>query len=359
MSYQFESTSRTIGVPGNGVAPDGMNSVIDSRQLRAFEVLARTGKFTIAAQELSLTQSAVSHAIRSLEEDLECRLFERTGRGAVLTPAGRRFLDYVSSILTGMGIAREAVGRTLGRPQARLRISGTPQFGQLIMPAVLTEFNRQFPHQPVTGETGPYDWQLEMVRMGRLDLAFTHRPLSSPDLAFELLVEDELCFAVSPTHPWTRKSKITREDIAQVPLIVYSKIARVTERMGEFADSMGLPRNRCVAVPSAETIHELVQSGAAVGMLVPCSIRNEIEKGTLVVLPLTTYRLPRQWGAIYLRNRKLTMREETLIQITKVAMERFLAQLRGATAFRESVGVALLALTQSAELIGGMIRAIA
>lgn len=88
-----------------------MNSVIDSRQLRAFAVLARTGRFTIAAKELSLTQSAVSHAIRTLEEDLDCRLFDRTGQGVVLTTAGRQLLKYVEGILVSMKEARSSLAR--------------------------------------------------------------------------------------------------------------------------------------------------------------------------------------------------------------------------------------------------------
>lgn len=88
-----------------------MNSVIDSRQLRAFAVLARTGRFTLAARELSLTQSAVSHAIRTLEEDLDCRLFDRTGQGVVLTAAGRQLHKYVEGILESMKEARSCLAR--------------------------------------------------------------------------------------------------------------------------------------------------------------------------------------------------------------------------------------------------------
>lgn len=81
-------------------------TILDSRKLLAFETLARLGSFTQAAKELSLTQSAVSHAIKSLEHDLGCRLFDRLGRAVTITPAGSQLLQRASVILAEMQHAR-------------------------------------------------------------------------------------------------------------------------------------------------------------------------------------------------------------------------------------------------------------
>jgi DNA-binding transcriptional LysR family regulator len=82
-------------------------SILDSRKLLAFVTLAREGSFTRAAEELHLTQSAVSHAIKSLEEELEVRLVERPGRRVQLTPPGEHLLEHAEHILTAMAQARE------------------------------------------------------------------------------------------------------------------------------------------------------------------------------------------------------------------------------------------------------------
>ncbi len=84
-----------------------MKPILDSRKLLAFATLARCGSFTQTARELFLTQSAVSHAIKSLEEELEARLFDRLGRQAQLTPAGQRLLVYAERILEEMRRARQ------------------------------------------------------------------------------------------------------------------------------------------------------------------------------------------------------------------------------------------------------------
>jgi DNA-binding transcriptional LysR family regulator len=89
------------------VHPDLLRKpILDSRKLLAFAALARCGSFTQTARELFLTQSAVSHAIKSLEGELECRLFDRMGRKARLTPAGHHLLDYANRILNEMQHAR-------------------------------------------------------------------------------------------------------------------------------------------------------------------------------------------------------------------------------------------------------------
>ena len=92
-----------------------MKPILDSRKLLAFATLARCGSFTQTARDLFLTQSAVSHAIKSLEEELDVRLFDRLGRQAQLTPAGQRLLAYAERILDEMHRAREDL-LTLQKP---------------------------------------------------------------------------------------------------------------------------------------------------------------------------------------------------------------------------------------------------
>jgi DNA-binding transcriptional LysR family regulator len=81
-------------------------TILDSRKLLAFTTLARIGSFTLAARELNLTQSAVSHAIKSLEDELECRLFDRLGRRVTLTAQGQHLLDHAQKIIAEMQSAR-------------------------------------------------------------------------------------------------------------------------------------------------------------------------------------------------------------------------------------------------------------
>ena len=79
-----------------------ISPILDSRKLLTFVTLARVGSFTLTARELAITQSAVSHAIKSLEHEVGCRLFDRLGRRIALTPAGRHLLEPADKILAEM-----------------------------------------------------------------------------------------------------------------------------------------------------------------------------------------------------------------------------------------------------------------
>ena len=89
------------------------NTPLDSRQLRAFLMLSRKGSFTKAAKELHLTQSAVSHAMKALEEDVGCRLLDRVGKKVLLTQAGEQFFQRVDKIFGEMILARAELDLSL------------------------------------------------------------------------------------------------------------------------------------------------------------------------------------------------------------------------------------------------------
>src|SRR4051812_25904923 len=91
-------TARTASVETNE-SRSSMKPPFDSRQLRAFSVLARTGSFTASARELHLTQSAISHSMKALEQETGCRLLDRMGKKATLTQAGEQLLQHAERIL--------------------------------------------------------------------------------------------------------------------------------------------------------------------------------------------------------------------------------------------------------------------
>ena len=126
-----------------------MNNPIDSRQLRAFVSLARHGSFTIAAHELCLTQSAVSHSMRALEEDLGCRLFDRMGKKILLTLAGEQLLPHADEILNRMQKARAGVTKLAEWGQSRLRVCASTTACQYILPTVLRDFQKNVPESPI------------------------------------------------------------------------------------------------------------------------------------------------------------------------------------------------------------------
>src|SRR5215216_4501666 len=100
-----------------------MTQPLDTRQLRAFVTLARRGSFTLAAKELHLSQSAVSHSMKALETDLGCRLFDRMSKKVLLTQAGEQLLQHADKILLEMSVARESIVQLGKWGRGRLRVT--------------------------------------------------------------------------------------------------------------------------------------------------------------------------------------------------------------------------------------------
>src|SRR6266496_128735 len=111
-----------------------MNFPLDSRQLRAFCALARTGSFTQTARELHLTQSGISHSVKALERDVGCRLLDRLGKKVALTQAGEQLLHHATKILLEMESARESLTHLGKWGRGRLRLGASTTACQHLIP---------------------------------------------------------------------------------------------------------------------------------------------------------------------------------------------------------------------------------
>jgi DNA-binding transcriptional LysR family regulator len=305
-----------------------MKSVLDSRQLLAASVLAKTGSFTLAGQQLSLTQSAVSHAIKALEGEVECRLFTRTGKGVTVTAAGRQFLQYTEKILTQMETARTLVAPRVGRGKERLRLGVSVWSREYILPVVLPAFQQEFPHKLVAIESGDYKRNLELLDSGLLDLTFTVRPLHRPDLEFLLLFEEELQFVVAPGHSWARRGRSFPEDLAGPALLLYPDTYNMSAMLKEHFRQEKLALRHAVEMSDPDTLKALVRTGQAVGVISQSMAKEELAQGTLVPLPLGSRPLIQQWGVVYQRQRQLAPMERRFIELYRHAVPGVLSRLR-------------------------------
>src|SRR6185436_14370208 len=148
-----------------------MNVPLDSRQIRAYCVLARTGSFTATARELHLTQSGISHSMKALEGDIGCRLLDRLGKKVVLTQAGEQLLHHTKKILQEMENARESMGHLGKWGRGRLRLGASTTACQHIIPPVLREFKESFPDHAITIEPGDTPEMVAGLLRHRIDLA--------------------------------------------------------------------------------------------------------------------------------------------------------------------------------------------
>lgn len=299
-----------------------MSQPLDSRQLRAFSILARTGSFTATAHELHLTQSAISHAIRALEEDIGCRLLDRMGKTVVLTQAGEQLLVHAERILEEMAEARSGLSHLGKWGSTRLRIGASTTACQYVLPAVLREFKESFPHCAVTIQPGDTPENIEALRSHQIDLAVNLEPHKNEPLEFRPLFTDELQFLVSPLHPWAKAGKVSRDEIARQHYILYRKNSYTFRMVEGYFRGEKIVLHSLLELGSMEAIKELVKLGLGISILAQWTAAEELADGSLVAFPLGRRKLRRRWGVLYWRGRRLSLAEETFVGLCASVSER-------------------------------------
>ncbi len=295
--------------------------IIDSRQLLAFKTLAETGSFTLAAKQLNLTQSAVSHSIKALEEDLGCPLINRLGRKIHLTEAGDIFLAAADRIHRRMQRVRADLG-ALGRWGAgRLRIGAGPTACQYILPTVIREFRQTFPDCQLSISPNDAKELSEELRGNEIDLALTLNPVGQDDLESQTVFEDSLQFAVAPSHPWAGRKIAPPSEIDDQTFVTYSTRSLTFELIRRHFRSEGYSFTRVIELGSMEAIKELVKIGIGVGVIAPWVAQKEIAEGSIHLLAPNRKPLKRSWGVSYVRGRKLSLIEETFIGLCQSACD--------------------------------------
>ena len=298
-----------------------MQPLLDSRQLRAFVVLARTGSFTRAAQELGLSQSAVSHAMKALEDEMGCRLLDKVNKKTTLTQAGEQLFYHAEKILREMASARQGITRLGTWGQGKLRVGAGVSICQHVLPAVIREFRESFPTCELTVEPAEGATILEMLRGQRVDLVVGLQPGRDEPLEFRPLFEDELVFVAHPLHPWAQAEKVDRASIVKQNYIFYHRASSTYRMTQAYFRSEGIVLPGTIEFGSMEAIKELVKAGLGVSVLAPWVARVELAQGSLVALPLGRRKLRRNWGILHWRERRLSLAEETFAGLCRSATE--------------------------------------
>ena len=298
-----------------------MSLPLDTRQLKAFATLARTGSFTLAAKELYLSQSAVSHSMKALEQEVGCRLLDRMGKKVLLTQAGETLLHHTEKILLEMTNARTALEQLGKWGRGRLRLGASTTACQYILPAVLREFKESFPQCMISIEPGDSSRTLELLRSHRIDLAIMLQPENEEQCEFFPLFTDELMFLAGAMHPWARQGSVTRAEIPRQSYVLYNKGSTTYRLIEKYFREEDMVLNTIIDLGSMDAIKELVKLGVGLSIIAPWIAQKELQEKSVVALPLGKRKLKRNWGIVYWKTRRLSLAEETFLGLCKTVAE--------------------------------------
>jgi predicted ATPase/DNA-binding transcriptional LysR family regulator len=288
-------------------------------RLRAFAAVARTGSFSRAADELYVSQPAVSKHVASLEAELGARLFDRSRAGVTLTPAGESLADYVLRAEALLANARRALAAEPETGVLALAASGIP--GTYLLPEPLAEFHAAFPRIEVDFRLSTSSEALELVRAHRVELAVVGGLDAPAELESEALVEDELVLAGPPALGGRR---LRPRDLAGQTWISREEGSSTRAAVEAARWQLGLHAVRTLELPSWEAVKRAVARGAGITAISRFALELELQAGVLAILDVPRWRVSRTISVIRAREVPLTPPAErflTLLRRTYAADE--------------------------------------
>ena len=274
------------------------------RQLKVFEAVARHRSFSRAAEELHLTQPAVSTQVAKLEEHAGLPLFEQLGKKIHLTPAGVQMLTSSREIIQKFQEAEEVMAQFKGVSGGRLNVS-VISAGDYFFPRLLVDFAQR--HAGVTLNFGVCNREelLTQMKENVTDLAVMVRPPEDEDTVAEPFAPHPYVIVAAPTHPLARTARIPVYRIIREPFVVREK---GSDTWNSMVDAFGtnLPGlNIAMQIRSTETIKQAVIAGMGVSFLSAHTISRELQSGALTVLDVQGFPLMLNWYVVHRRAKRL------------------------------------------------------
>jgi len=261
---------------------------MDLKQLEYFRHVAELGSFTRAASFLSVVQPALSRQVRQLEVELGQNLFDRNGRGVVLTDAGSRLLEHTRGILMQIGRARQDLEDQRNGDSGHLVLGLPPSLGRSLTVPLVKSFTKLLPHARLATVEGLSAYMLEWLNLGRVDCALVYNAAASSSVDLQPLLEEQL-FVIAPRSqkPTQRSRKsVPLAELGEFPLIIPSRPHSI--RMSVETALAGVERKIKVAheIECIPAIVDLVRQGHGFAVLPLNAVKSSPWKDALQVRPI-------------------------------------------------------------------------
>ena len=275
------------------------------RQLQVFEKVANHLNYSRAAEELYLSQPAVSMQIKQLETSIGLPLFEQMGKKVFLTEAGRELFHYARSIAQQLA-EMEAVFdemKGLGKGKFTLSVVNTANY---FTPKLLAKFCQRHPSINVILQVANRDAVLKQLADNSTDLAILGQPPDGLDLSAELFLDNPLVVIAPPGHPLVNLKRVKFDRLAEETFLSREQGSGTRSAMERVFEQHKIQPRISMEMETNEAIKQAVQAGMGLGILSLHSIELELETGRLVMLNVENFPLLRHWFVAHRSSKRLS-----------------------------------------------------
>jgi DNA-binding transcriptional LysR family regulator len=268
-------------------------------QLKVFYLAAKKGNLSLAAQELFITQPAVTKGIQRLQEFYDMKFVDHIGKKLVLTDAGEVLYEIAEKIFELESQAEESIRDFQQRKRGHVRILSSESFGDYYLPQIIVAFSKAYPLVRITMNILPTDQVVENTVSLNNDLGFISYPVEHPKLRVREVLEDRLVIIAPAVHPLTCKKKIEPADLADQPMIMHESGSAPRRAIDEYIRIHNISVKIPLEVSSNRTIKRAVEEGIGIALISRKVAHEEIRTGRLAAIPMADASMSRKFFMIH------------------------------------------------------------
>ncbi len=306
---------------------------VSLRQLRVFVAVAKHASFARAAEEMHLSQPAISMQVKELESAVELPLFERSGRRVRLTMPGEYLLVYARRVLATLKEGGDMMAKLRKVQGGRITI-GMVSTAEYFLPRLLARFRAQHPGVELRLALGNREGLSRLLHDNEVDLAVMGRPPRELDTRGEPFAAHPLAIVAAPEHPLVRRREIAPKALDGEAFIVREPGSGTRAAMEDFLREHRVSVSPIMEMSSNETIKQAVIAGMGLAFVSLHTVALELAAGQLVVLDVAGLPLLRRWYIVNLQGRPLSPAAESFRYFVLEEAEALLAKQFGATGRR-------------------------
>lgn len=274
------------------------------RQLKVFEAVARHLSFSRAAEELHLTQPAVSMQVHSLEEIAGLPLTEQIGKKIRLTAAGDEVARQARRVAQQLREAEEALAAMKGAEGGRLLI-GVVSTAKYFAPSLLAEFKRRHPGIELRLSVSNRGAVVRQLAENEIDLAIMGSPPREFDTVAEVFAEHPLVFISAPDHALAKRRRIAPVTLASEILLIRESGSGTRSALERYLEEHKVSAGETMEMGSNETLKQAVMAGLGIAFISEHTIGLELSVKRLAVLDVVGTPVKRQWHLVHRAEKRL------------------------------------------------------
>ena len=296
--------------------------MLNFNQLRIFYHAAKNLNFTAAANELFITQPAVTFQVKSFEEYCNLKLFKKKGRRVHLTDEGKALYEFAEKIFRFEKEIENAIDEMRELKRGILRLGTTKAYARYFMPLMITTFHKNFPNIKIQLNEGSSAEMIYSLADFKIEVAVIAKAVEHPEVNFIPFSKEEMALILAPDHPLAQKKAISFKELEQEPFIMKENGSGTRKLVEEIFAKENCSPNILMETSNTEFIKQLVQRGEGVSFLVREAVASELEDKSLIEMPLKGRKFFLEVSIAYLKGQVLSPPARAFVDtLTKLRAE--------------------------------------